>query len=449
MLYAASPAPNAVPPIRSPHRLAPFALLLLTWACSSSATEHAVADTPAVVAADPPRPASFDPAKAFDEFEQTLRDSYAYLDRSDFDVDAHLARTRAAALQLTDPLEFRRLLSRSTLAFTDPHLLVVPLDDADPNVWPTSSDLALALDGERFVVADVRADSAADAAGVRPGWTVRTINGAAIEARSAELLANLVPAPTARQRIYAATLAINGARTGARVIEFVVDGQPRALELANPRELAKTVAALAPLRLDIRDRVGIVRFNNSLDRQETVDAFDAAIRDCAGLDAMILDLRNTPSGGNTDVARAIIGHFVAEARPYQVHEIPLVLRRTSVPRRFIELALPRAPRFAGRVAVLGGRWTGSMGEGLVIGLHGAAGARTFASDMGDLLGAVDVLELPAAGISLELGLESLFHVDGTPRADYVADVPLPSADRNRDGHDPALLTALAWLAAPP
>ena len=60
-----------------------------------------------------------------------------------------------------------------------------------------------------------------------------------------------------------------------------------------------------------------------------------------------------------------------------------------------------------------------------------------------------MLELPAAGISLELGIESLFHVDGTPRADYVADVPLPSADRNRDGDDPAMLSALAWLAAPP
>ncbi|MDC0670326.1 S41 family peptidase [Nannocystis radixulma] len=434
------------PDSRRRPQLAPLALLL-SWACASPPAEHPAADTPPAPA--PPAAASFDPRVAFAEFEQTLRAGYAYLDRSDFDVDAHLARTRAAALQTTDPLEFRRLLHRSTFAFTDPHLLVGPTDDADPNMWPTSSDLALALAGERIVVADVRAGSAADAAGVRPGWTVLAIDGTAIEARSAELLANLIASPTARQRSYAATLAINGARTGSRMVEFMVDGRRLTLELANPHELARQVAALEPLRVDVHGRVGVVRFHNSLNRQDTIAAFDAAIDACAGLDAVILDLRNTPSGGNTDVARAIIGHFVAEARPYQVHEVPAIERRTGVPRRFIELVLPRAPRFAGRVAVLGGRWTGSMGEGLLIGLHAAAGARTFASDLGDLLGALHVEQLPASGSFLELGGESLFHVDGTPRADYVADVPLASADRDEAGGDPALGAALAWLAAPP
>jgi carboxyl-terminal processing protease len=84
----------------------------------------------------------------------------------------------------------------------------------------------------------------------------------------------------------------------------------------------------------------------------------------------------------------------------------------------------------------------------VIGLHAAAGARTFASDLGDLLGALHVLELPATRATLELGAEALFHVDGTPRGDYVADVPLASADRDADGGDPAVRAALAWLAAP-
>lgn len=420
--------------------LARIARRLLTLSLSLSACAPPVADAPAV--------APFDAVAAFDEFERTLRETYAYLDRADFDVDAHLERTRAAVMRASEPAELRRLLHRSTFAFTDPHLLVGPLDDADPNVGPTSADLALTLHDDRFVVADVRAGSAADTAGVRPGWELRAVDREPIEACVAALFADLLPAPTARQRIYAATLAVNGRRARARVLEFLVDGRPRTLELANPREQARQVEALAPLELDERDGVVIVRFNNSLGRQETIAAFDAAIREHVGRGAIVLDLRNTPSGGNTDVARAIIGHFVAEARPYQVHEIPEVERRTTVPRRFIELALPRAPRFEGRVAVLGGRWTGSMGEGLLIGLHAAAGARTFASDLGDLLGALHVLDLPTSDAILELGAEALFHVDGTPRADYVADVPLASADRDAAGGDPALRAALDWLAAP-
>jgi hypothetical protein len=423
-------------PRPSPARRLTAALLALSlWSgCAGGRT----------VAPDAP----FDAAAAFDEFERTLREYYAYLARPDFAVDEYLARVRAVAVRARDAAELRRLLHRSTFAFADPHLLVGPLDDTDPNVIWTSADLALTLHGDRFVVADVRAGSAADTAGVRPGWQVRAVDGEPIEDRVAALLTDLLPAPLARQRAYAATLAVNGRRAGARTVEFLVGGEPRTLGLANPRELAKQVAELPPLTLDERDGVAIVRFNNSLGEQETIAAFDAAIHRYADRRALILDLRNTPSGGNTDIARAIIGHFIAETRPYQVHEIPAIERRTTVPRRFIELALPRAPRFAGRVAVLGGRWTGSMGEGLLIGLHAAAGARTFASDLGDLLGALHVQELPSIRATLELGAEALFHVDGTPRGDYVADVPLAAADRDAEGGDPALRAALAWLAAP-
>ena len=117
-----------------------------------------------------------------------------------------------------------------------------------------------------------------------------------------------------------------------------------------------------------------------------------------------------------------------------------------MPRRFIEQVKPRAPRFQGTLVVVGGHWTGSMGEGLVIGLDGAAGAQTFASDMGDLKGALYPLELPQSGATLELGVEALFHVNGAPRADYVADVVLAAADRDKDGGDPAVAAVAAWLA---
>lgn len=430
--------------------LARAARPLLAASLALAACGPAPATPPAAVAAPvaapaPDLPAPFDPLVAFDEFERTLRETYAYLDRRDLDVGALLARARTLAARTRDAGELRRLLHRATFAFADPHVLVGPLADDEPNVGPTSADLALDLRGDQFVVADVRAGSAADLAGVRPGWIVRAEGGVPLADRVAALHADLLPDPTPRQRIYAATLVVNGRRVGPRALEFLVDGQPRALELANPRELARAIEALPPLDVQLHGDVAVLRLHNSLGRAATIAAFDVAVRDHLDHRAIIVDLRETPSGGNTDVARAIIGHFVAEARPYQVHEIPAIERSTTVPRRFIELALPRAPRFAGPLAVLGGRWTGSMGEGLVIGLHAAAGARTFASDMGDLLGALHSFDLPACGGVLELGAEALFHVDGTPRGDYVADVPLASADRDAAGDDPALRAALAWI----
>jgi carboxyl-terminal processing protease len=162
----------------------------------------------------------FDARAAFDEFEETLRAYYAYIDRVDFDVDAHLARTRAAAERAVDRRALRRILHRSTFAFTDPHFLVAPLDDDDPNVWATSSDLFVEARGDAFVVGDVRAGAAADVAGIRPGWTVLSVDGLPLDERISEIWAGLIPAPTQKQTTYAATLAVNGIRVGTRSIEF-------------------------------------------------------------------------------------------------------------------------------------------------------------------------------------------------------------------------------------
>lgn len=52
---------------------------------------------------------------------------------------------------------------------------------------------------------------------------------------------------------------------------------------------------------------------------------------------------------------------------------------------FVKYPMPRAPHYSGTLIVLGGAWTGSQGEGRVIGLHAAVKAHTMASEMGDLL----------------------------------------------------------------
>ena len=398
----------------------------------------------AALAASPaPAPA---PAGICAEWEETMRGAYAYLDRTDFDVEAHIGRTCAAVGAAPDAATARRLLHRATFAWTDPHLLVVPLDDADPNVWPTSGDIAIRVEAGRFVVADVRAGSAADAQFVRPGDTLLTVGGVSVEAGLAELWMGLLPAPTDAQRAYGATLLANGRRgDGVRVLALRDPrGQPRVVHLDSPRSRAPGNAA--PLVTTLRGPGRcVLRFENSLGRSETIAAFDAALAGCLDEPGLVLDLRNTPSGGNTDVARGIIGHFVEETRSYQVHEIPAIERRTTVPRRFIEQVLPRSPRFEGRVVVLGGRWTGSMGEGVVIGMHAAADAHAIVSDMGDLLGALHRFELGESGITLELGAEALFHVDGTPREDFRGDLWLPSADRDASGADPGMAAAEAWL----
>lgn len=382
-----------------------------------------------------------DPVAAWSEFEQTLRATYAYLDRPW--LDAHLARMaeRARAADSADTL--RHTLHRGSLAFADPHVLVGPLTDADPNVWPTSADLVVAVRDGEAVLTDVRHGSAAAKAGLVPGDVVVSADGGPLD--PSRVYDGLVPDPTPEQVDWAATLLANGMRGADRTLEVRHGRKTRTVALETPRALARAVSERDPLSVSTVDGVCVLRPENSLGDLALVAAVDSALAGCDLGKGLVLDLRNTPSGGNTDVARGIMGHFTTETQAYQIHEIPAVERRTGVPRRFVEQVLPREPHVSGPVVVLGGAWTGSMGEGLVIGMD-ALGAHTIARDMGDLLGALHVFDLETCGGVLELGAEALFHVDGTPRGDYVADVPLDAADTAPDGSDPALTRALAWLA---
>jgi carboxyl-terminal processing protease len=138
----------------------------------------------------------------------------------------------------------------------------------------------------------------------------------------------------------------------------------------------------------------------------------------------LLDLTDTASGGNTSVARAIMGWFVDKPTSYQMHTLPGEERQTGIPRQWLEQVLPRPGKHHdGPVTVRVGRWTGSMGEGLALGFD-AIGARVEGGPMAGLLGAVYDYKLEQSGLVIKFPVERLFHVDGTPREAFR---PEPSA----------------------
>lgn len=350
--------------------------------------------------------------------------------------------------------EFRRRLHRATFAFTDPHLGFGPYDPADFNIIPSASDLQIGYEAGRYTVLDVRANSAALKAGIRIGWDIIAVNDLAMTDQVGAVFQDLIDQPSDAQRAYAATLVANGQREGDRRIDArKPDGTETILTLANPRVHAKHVMdgpAIETRRVTASDgtNIAILRINNRLGDNNFIAAFDAAITEVTDADRIILDMRNTPSGGNAEVGKSILGHFTADLRPYQVHEVPSLKREFTVPRRFVEYVYPRAPYFdPTKTVVLGGYWTGSMGEGVVIGMD-ALGVQTIASDLGDLLGGMSNFSFNDNKITLSIPTEALFHVDGTPREDFIADIALMSADSDAAGSDPALTAALSYLQTP-
>jgi carboxyl-terminal processing protease len=163
----------------------------------------------------------------------------------------------------------------------------------------------------------------------------------------------------------------------------------------------------------------VIRINDALGDSATIAAFDAAMRQASPRQPIVVDLSETPSGGNTTVARAILGWFVEAPRFYQMHSLPGEQRRTGIARQWVEQVLPRPGlRHRGPVEVRVGRWTGSMGEGLAIGFH-AIGASVTGSRMAGLLGAIYDHRLSHSGLVVKIPTERLMTVTGQPRESFV------------------------------
>jgi carboxyl-terminal processing protease len=420
-----------------------FSMALLSIVLSLSACEAAMAQASETAKV---KDAEFNAPSAWEEFESTFRLFYAYLDKRQIEAEEWFSITKKSALKTQSPDAFRDVVRRASYLFTDPHIIVGPLTPEDYNVFPTASDLIARKDADRFIIDHVRLGSPAAKAGILPGWEVKSIDGLSPDTVLSNIMSGLPFSLSQEQESYLITLALNGRRSGERNLEFLGAETTHKLSLLSPREFAVELSRKPALSTEVIENFAVIKVNNSLGDNDLIALFDEAIINARGKDGLILDLRNTPSGGNTEVGRSLIGHFVSEERPYQIHEIPSLEREFSVPRKFIELVQPRAPYLpAENVGVLSGPWTGSMGEGITIGLDGAAGVTVIASDMGDLLGGLSNRYLERSGMNLDLGTEYLTHIDGTPREDFIADISPNRVDVGQNGQDIGLALAIKEL----
>jgi C-terminal processing protease CtpA/Prc len=372
-----------------------------------------------------------------------VRDGYAYLERSGVDWDRVRELYQARARSAESPRAFLQVMELAVAELHDPHAHLGANTAASPRLIPSDTDLWAEWRPEGAYVTDVRAGSAAERAGLRPGMRVVSVDGRPVEEAVAARMPRAVAPGDSAARGWALRAALAGYRD--RPVEVGVAGGARP---ALHRFVPGVERPAAPLTArTLAGGVGYVRIHNSLGNAALVAAWDSALDALRGTRGLILDLRDTPGGGNTTVARALMGRLIEREAPYQRHELAAEERRYGVRRIWVEYVAPRGPfAYTAPVVVLAGRWTGSMGEGITIGLDGMRRATVVGSPMAALLGAVEVVTLPRTGITMRLPAERLLHVDGTPREAFVPSVRVyPDAD---PATDEVLDTGLRVLLQP-
>jgi len=346
--------------------------------------------------------------------EGLINSRYAYLDRLPDGAMPMSAAMRAEAGAVADRRTLLRYAEHAVAALADHHAITGGSFADSWGLVPSYSDLWIEPEGDLWRITAVREGTPAAGAGIQPGDSLVAVGETGTTQAVAAFWAGLGLEPTGDRAGYAARVLAAGRRDRPRDLT-IRDAAGAERRLTLPNLYAASPGDRRPVSAHQANGTLVIRFNDSLGDDATVSAFDAAMAGARPGQPIVLDLTDTASGGNTVIARAIMGWFVDAPTAYQVHNLPAEERETGVPRQWIEQVLPRpGKRHRGPVTVRVGRWTGSMGEGLAIGLD-ALGADVVGGPMAGLLGAIHDFRLPNSDMVIKLPTERLYAVDGTPR----------------------------------
>ena len=371
-----------------------------------------------LLAATEPKSDAIDFAADARSIEKLVNEDYAYLDRFPDGRMPMSPKLRAEANAVRSKDELVRYAERALMLLADHHAIT---GSSLPDSWalvPSYSDLWIEKRGKDYVITAVRENSPASRAGVIPGDHLLAVGGRSTADEVAAFWNDLGLPVTDERAGYAARILAAGRRNAERMLTI---GSP----LARPRQLKLPNLYFMQLFdrpvLDVTQQAGalVIKIHDSLGSDATAKAFDLAMAKATPGQRIVIDLTETAGGGNTTVARGIMSWFVTKPTFYQVHSLPAEERQSGVARQWVEQVLPRKGKHhSGPVVVRVGRWTGSMGEGLAIGLH-AIGARVEGGRMAGLLGAIYDYKLEKSGIVIKFPVERLFHVNGTPREQFM------------------------------
>ncbi len=377
----------------------------------------------------------------FDTLWKEIAESYAYFDKKQTDWALVKKRYRPQATAVRSRAEFIALLERTLEELYDFHCNLNTNTENSPVLVPTDADIWAEWKQGRALITEVRPDSPASRAEIRAGMEIVSINGTAVRQAADARLGSCLRRIDREARNWALQTLLAGRHNEMRRIEIRESGAniTKTLPVYKQRDAAaSTTPGLLEYRfLTQNPQAGYIRLHNSLGDTNLLAAFDRALAGLKSAKGLILDMRDTPSGGNSVVARAIMGRFISRTMFYQRHRVPAEERAYGVRRSWIEEVSPRGPFcYVGTVVLLVDHWTGSMGEGMTVGMDAMNRARIVGTEMARLLGATDGVLLPNSRISVHFPTEKLFHVNGQPREAFVprlyVNLLSPSARRTED-----------------
>jgi len=404
----------------------------------------------------------------FDSAWSRIANSYYDPEFGGLDWPGVRAELRPRAEAATSLEELREVIGEMLARIGESHFGLIPREVADAldpaggapsdGLRPGEVGLELRLVAGRLLVFRVSEQGAAAAAGVRPGWVLKTVGDVPMAdlVRAAERAERHVGAHGASwQAVRRGESLLRGAPGSSVVVTFLsAEDQPVVLTLTRVPVSGEAVRLgnLPTFYADLEHRrvegsdgcVGVIRFNVWMTAM--VSPFERAMSELGDCKGIVLDLRGNP-GGVGGMVMGVSGYFVDQVLTLgTMRTRSQEIRFVSIPRRVTSDGNPARP-FAGALAILTDRYTGSTSELFSVGMQQIGRARLFGETSAGMALPANALRLPSQDV--------LYHVIADLRAPdgsriegrgATPDVPISlTREHLLAGHDAPLEAALTWI----
>jgi C-terminal processing protease CtpA/Prc len=352
---------------------------------------------------------------------------------------------------ITSRDQFVTILEKMFNEIYDHHAVLNTNTDMSRRLVPSGTDIWAEYINGKPVIMELRKNFGAEICGITPGMEVIAVNDIPVQTAIEPFLPKAVKPMTDEARNFALRLLLSGNHIQPRKITLKSKGVFQDYFPDKPAMLLEHIKH--PTKVDVKliDNIGYIKINDCLYDNDLIPVFDSVMQTMKNTKSLILDLRNTPSGGNTTVARAIIGWFVNKEHFYQKHEYYAEEKAFGIKSSWEEIVSPRKDKYYDKpLVILSDHWTGSIAEGITIGFDALKRPATkiIGTAMAQLNGAVYTHELPNTKIHFTFPAERLYHINGLPREKYIPPVFIDLlTDNGKPNADLFMEKAIQYLKA--
>lgn len=392
--------------------------------------------------------------KSFDEVVTTIRESHWDSEL----VEQHFLplseQLRVKAAEAKSASEFRGIIEELLASLKQSHFGLIPnssyehMEAREKRGGTGYSGLTVRMVGTDLMITDVRPDSPAFNAGVRPGWKLISTQPAD-KTKILQQAEEVVATSTLRLETAVALVAQQfvGAPAGKEVALHLEDltGTTREVkfEMGPPVGRPSKFGNLPEIPVEFRaklldENVGYMSFNAFLDAPRVMKEFTKAIDQYREADGLVIDLRGN-MGGLMMLTMGMCGWFV---------ESEIELGKMQMKGAVLNLKLnPRSPRFEKPVAVLIDEASISAAEVMAGGMQDAGTAKIFGRRTAGLVLPSNVVRL-SNGDGLQYALSDYQSLSGKTleiegvKPDFEIEV---NQETLKDGSDPVLEAAVKWI----